>query len=223
MVITSCTSSHTCALSIAYNAQIPLCDSSIPDSQACRDPEALCVSDPSFAFDLSSSSNGAMTTIPLSALLPGHELVTSSSAYRGAYPVAPQIGDYNIDGYPDLLVVAQKGRDRLAYVLQSRPCEKGACSAKEIEMRRRAFRVVSVGADALGKIKDVESASWFDIADDVRGAPPTPARGLQSGVLIRKVTPCRARWTSSFSDWATRAQRARPSSSRTTTSTTRSS
>ncbi|BGP45902.1 hypothetical protein JCM10450v2_001737 [Rhodotorula kratochvilovae] len=166
MVITSCTSSHTCALSIAYNAQIPLCDSSVPDSQACRDPEALCVADPSFAFDLSSSSNGAMTTIPLSALLPGHELVTSSSAYRGAYPVAPQIGDYNIDGYPDLLVVAQKGRDRLAYVLQSRQCEKGACSASEIEMRRRAFRVVSEGADALGKIKDVESASWFDIADD---------------------------------------------------------
>ncbi|GAA6047594.1 hypothetical protein JCM3770_001581 [Rhodotorula araucariae] len=166
MVISSCASAHSCAISIAYNAQIPLCDSSIPDSQPCRDPEALCIADPSFAFDLSSASTGAMTTIPLSTLLPRHQLVTQSSAYRGAYPVAPQIGDYNIDGYPDLLIVAQRGRDRQAHVLQSRPCDKGTCSNEEIQLRRRAFKVVKDGAEAVGKIKDVESASWFDIADD---------------------------------------------------------
>lgn len=172
MVISSCASPHTCALHIAYNSQIPLCDSSVPDSQSCRDPEALCVADSHFSFDLSgsddASSSAAMTTVPLSALLPGHELVVRSTAFRGELPLAPQVGDYNIDGYPDLLVVAQKGRDRQAHVLQSRPCEAGACTDEEVRRKRRAFRVVSEGAEALDKIKDVESVSWFDVDDDVR-------------------------------------------------------
>ncbi|GAA5896345.1 hypothetical protein JCM8208_001852 [Rhodotorula glutinis] len=173
MVISSCTSPRHCALQIAYNSQIPLCDSSVPDHEACRDPEALCVADPNFSFDLSPSSSSSsgdstasMTTIPLSALLPGHELVVHSTAYRGEYPIAPQVGDYNIDGYPDLLVVATKGRDRRAHILQSRPCEAGSCTEAEVASKRRAFRVVSEGAEALDKITDVESASWFDVDDD---------------------------------------------------------
>ncbi|GJN88667.1 hypothetical protein Rhopal_001633-T1 [Rhodotorula paludigena] len=173
MVITACPSSHDCALHIAYNAQMPLCDSvSSTSPAACRDPEALCVADPSFTFDLSSSSSSSsralMTTIPFSSLLPSHTLSLSSSSFRGAYPTPPQIGDFNIDGFPDLLVVAASrgGRDRQAFVLESRPCEKGSCTADEIREGRRAFRVLGEGTDALSAIKDVESAHWFDMDDD---------------------------------------------------------
>ena len=180
MVISACTSPRHCALSIAYNSQIPLCASSVPDHEACRDPEALCVADPHFLFDLSppsadstSAASASMTTVPLSALLPGHELVVHSTAYRGEYPIAPQVGDYNIDGYPDLLVVATWGHDRRAYILQSRPCETGACTDAEVASKRRAFRVVSEGAEALTKITDVESVSWFDVDDDVRPFSPS--------------------------------------------------
>jgi integrin alpha FG-GAP repeat containing protein 1 len=61
MVITSCTSSTDCVLSIAYNDQIPLCDITAlapgQQQEACRDPEALCVADPEFKFDLSTKDN----------------------------------------------------------------------------------------------------------------------------------------------------------------------
>jgi len=229
MVISSCTSPRHCALSIAYNSQIPLCDSSVPDHEACRDPEALCVADPHFSFDLSppsadstSAASASMSTIPLSALLPGHELVVHSTAYRGEYPIAPQVGDYNIDGYPDLLIVATKGHDRRAYILQSRPCETGACTDAEVASKRRAFRVVSEGAEALTKITDVESVSWFDVDDDVR--PFSPSLLLCAGPLLTLLKYARrARSISSCSVSATRAPLARPSSSRTTTFTTLSS
>ncbi|GAA6029384.1 hypothetical protein JCM8097_003650 [Rhodosporidiobolus ruineniae] len=171
MVLTSCssTNSHDCSISIAYNDQIPLCDSTLAPGQEqgkCRDPEALCVADPDFTFNLSTDSNPSYTVIPISSLLPGRSLVTSSTAFRGSFPTPPQIGDYNIDGYPDLLVVTSSGSQKTATVLQSRPCEKGSCEEQEIKKGRRAFRVLSEGAEALAKIKDVESASWVDMDDD---------------------------------------------------------
>lgn len=55
MVITSCTSSSACYLHIAYNEQMPLCTGSRTQTGACRDPEALCVADDKFKFELVSS------------------------------------------------------------------------------------------------------------------------------------------------------------------------
>ncbi|GAA6006356.1 hypothetical protein JCM10207_000615 [Rhodosporidiobolus poonsookiae] len=169
MVLTSCSSSHDCSLSIAYNDQMPLCDSTLAPGQEqekCRDPEALCVADPDFKFNLSTDNNPSYTVIPISSLLPGHTLVTSSTAFRGHLPTPPQIGDYNIDGYPDLLVLTSAGSAKTATVLQSRPCEKGSCTDGETKRARRAFRVLSEGAEALAKLRDVESASWVDMDDD---------------------------------------------------------
>ncbi|CEQ39850.1 SPOSA6832_01410, partial [Sporobolomyces salmonicolor] len=166
MVLTSCTSTDDCTLSIAYNDQIPLCDSSPTSTGPCRDPEALCVADKDFSFNLSTDNNPSFTRIPLSALFPSQTLVTSSTSFRGAFPTAPQIGDYNIDGYPDLLLLTQKGSSKTVNLLQSRPCEKVSCSEEEIKKGRRGFRVVEEGATDLANIKDAESAHWVDVDDD---------------------------------------------------------
>ncbi|GAA5877748.1 hypothetical protein JCM1840_003347 [Sporobolomyces johnsonii] len=166
MVLTSCTSTDDCTLSIAYNDQIPLCDSSPTSTGPCRDPEALCVADKNFSFNLSTDNNPSFTRIPLSALFPSQTLVTSSTSFRGAFPTAPQIGDYNIDGYPDLLLLTQKGSSKTVNLLESRPCEKVSCSDEEIKKGRRGFRVVEAGAADLAKIKDAESAHWVDVDDD---------------------------------------------------------
>ncbi|GAA5874252.1 hypothetical protein JCM8547_007805 [Rhodosporidiobolus lusitaniae] len=169
MVITSCTSSNDCSLSIAYNDQIPLCDSTLAPGQEqekCRDPEDLCVADPDFKFNLSTDNNPSYTVIPISSLLPSHTLLTTSTSFRGTIPTPPQIGDYNIDGYPDLLITTSHSGSKTATILQSRPCEKGSCTDEEVKRGRRAFRVVTEGAEALGKIKDVESAVWVDMDDD---------------------------------------------------------
>ena len=57
MVITSCSTTGQCALTIAYNDQIPLCENSRNQLGPCRDPEALCVADPDFAFNFAADDN----------------------------------------------------------------------------------------------------------------------------------------------------------------------
>ncbi|KAM0792309.1 hypothetical protein ACM66B_004996 [Microbotryomycetes sp. NB124-2] len=167
MVITSCSRTGHCSLSIAYNQQMPLCTSSTAESEKCRDPESLCVADPDFAFNFSlDESNSAFTNIPISQLLPGSSLATETTAFRGHFPTPPSIGDYNIDGYPDLLLVTSSNTRREAQLLQSRPCDSASCTKAEIALKRRAFRVVKDGAEALFKLQDVESAHWIDVDDD---------------------------------------------------------
>lgn len=104
-------------------------------------------------------------------------LVTSSNAgFKGApFPVVPQIGDFNIDGYPDLLLITTLasgggGGDKRASIFESVPCAKGVsgCTDADVKNKRRGFRVVrGKGAEALDLIRDVESASWVDLDDDV--------------------------------------------------------
>ncbi|GAA5822622.1 hypothetical protein JCM11251_004321 [Rhodosporidiobolus azoricus] len=179
MVLTVCpsltsggSSGRDCALAIAYNDQMPLCDASpsLPgqEQKNCRDPEELCVADEKFGFDFATVDNPSYTVIPLTSLLPSHHLLLTTPSFRGSFPTPPQIGDYNIDGYPDLLILTTPptGTARVATILQSRPCEKGSCTTAEAEKGRRAFRVLTEGADALGKIRDVESVSWVDMDDD---------------------------------------------------------
>lgn len=65
MVFPTCSSvsssgiGSNCAINIAYNKQIPLCHSAPlqTDKLECRDPQNLCISDPSFDFDFSPSSH----------------------------------------------------------------------------------------------------------------------------------------------------------------------
>lgn len=192
MVLTICPSDDDCSLAIAYNSQIPLCSTSNRQAAGpCRDPEALCVADPDFAFNFDVSPDNHVshsifcadcrltkareqdfTIIPISTLLPRSTLITSSTAFRGTLPVTPSIGDYNIDGYPDLLILTSSSRSRRVNLLESRPCDATACTAGEIERGRRAFRVVTDGAEALTSIKDAESAHWIDMDDDVSLSSP---------------------------------------------------
>ncbi|GAA5978759.1 hypothetical protein JCM10908_004473 [Rhodotorula pacifica] len=171
LVVTSCPKSnqHECLLTILYNNQIPLCDSTIPASQPCRDPEALCTSDPDFAFTLREEA----TATKIEDLTDGRRLVVrSTGGFRGEYPLAAQVGDFNIDGYPDLLIVTSdphhSKRDKRAQILESVACGKGVagCTEEDVKKKRRAFRLVESGAEALEKITDVESASWVDLDDD---------------------------------------------------------
>lgn len=166
---------------------MPLCTGpSTRQVGPCRDPEALCVADSDFSFDFSLDPSNdvrffrssprslahilsqALTTIPISALIPSASLVTESTAFRGSFPTPPAIGDYNIDGYPDLLIITSHGGARSVNLLESRPCDKVSCTPGEIQKGRRALRVVFDGAEALSKIKDAESAHWVDMDDDVR-------------------------------------------------------
>ena len=97
-------------------------------------------------------------------------LVLSDSGFRGSLPNAIRLGDYNNDGYPDMLIVSSmsSGRDAgQVTLLESRTCDVPSCSPAEVMARRRAFRQVTMGASALNQIQDAKSAMFMDIDEDV--------------------------------------------------------
>jgi integrin alpha FG-GAP repeat containing protein 1 len=71
-----------------------------------------------------------------------------------------------LDGYPDLLVVTNKR----VVLFESVLCDTGRCPASATNAYRRAFKIVTSGADALtSDLSNPRQAAFFDIAEDVGG------------------------------------------------------
>ncbi|KAJ3312383.1 hypothetical protein HDV04_003133 [Boothiomyces sp. JEL0838] len=76
-----------CFINVLYNIQLPICQD---DSLNCRQLTDLCTPSP-FSFD--PKSGGNYVTSPLNNIIPDYRLLSI------------KLGDYNNDGFPDLLVV----------------------------------------------------------------------------------------------------------------------
>lgn len=72
-------------------------------------------------------------------------------------------GDYNLDGYPDLLVTTNKQ----VLLLENTVCNNRLCSSLASQAGRRTFTIVKDGTDALTKISRPKHATFFDIDEDV--------------------------------------------------------
>lgn len=72
------------------------------------------------------------------------------------------MGDYNLDGYPDALVILRNisGSNQQAFLLENVPCPSGECSSVG-----RMFKVYWDLSD-LNQIKDALVATFFDIYED---------------------------------------------------------
>lgn len=83
--------------------------------------------------------------------------------------MALQIGDYNIDGFPDILLVTEnaESKEAAARLLQSMPCIHNKCSDLEVKKARRYFQWVKEGVTALTAVADVKKAVFFDLDEDV--------------------------------------------------------
>ncbi len=74
-----------------------------------------------------------------------------------------KFGDYNLDGYVDLLVVVERLVDKkdIAVLLHNVPCGSDQCAVFS-----RTFKI-DVNANNLETSNSVETASFFDLFDDV--------------------------------------------------------
>ncbi|CAJ0759893.1 10560_t:CDS:10, partial [Entrophospora sp. SA101] len=164
MVFPVCKRSE-CAIHIAYNKQKPLCTSK--DQINCRKISNLCEPDDDFRFNLNDDpDNDAYMVIDVKDLLDGGTIVTKDRSFNGILPVPIRIGDYNLDGFPDLLVISEKNSESLVSLLQSTACTLELCDPLAVKAQRRTFFKVVDGAHSLNKIKNAKGAAFFDIDED---------------------------------------------------------
>jgi integrin alpha FG-GAP repeat containing protein 1 len=126
--------------------------------------------------------NQSLVSIPLASILPtsGDPQLLLHVPGDTNIPLPLRPGDYNVDGFPDLLLTIQNSTaapgsgiinsrktGHQVRILENIPCGKGVpgCEGKK---DGRAFKVGSgIGWEALDDIWDANGASWLDVDDDV--------------------------------------------------------
>ncbi|KAF0336923.1 integrin alpha N-terminal domain-containing protein [Gigaspora margarita] len=158
-------SGGTCKIHIAYNKQIPLCTSS--GGSVCRHSSNLCLADGNFSINIQTSSSETYSIIDISSELPDDgTILTTDTTLKGNLPIPIRIGDYNFDGYPDILVISSSGSTYRASLFQSELCTPQRCSSIEVSSQRRIFTRVTDGASPLNDITDARSATFMDLDED---------------------------------------------------------
>ncbi|CAG8731921.1 10108_t:CDS:10, partial [Cetraspora pellucida] len=153
-------SGGTCTIHIAYNKQILLCTGS---ESGCRQSSNLCLADDNFSFNIQTSSNQTYSIIDISNELPDNGVIVTT---EGNLPIPIRIGDYNFDGYPDLLISSSSGSTYRASLFQSVLCTNQKCNSLEVASQRRTFTRVVDGASPLNDITDARSAAFMDLDED---------------------------------------------------------
>ncbi|KAI9015217.1 hypothetical protein BC832DRAFT_196876 [Gaertneriomyces semiglobifer] len=143
IVFPTCTSDAKCHIHIVHNKQIPLCTEKLFTN--CRHVEKLCTADDDFQFDFSEKSDGYVK-ISLQSLTSTKETFNlKSSHFKGIAPNPLRLGDYNNDGYMDILAITTAG----VRLLRSIPCDDNLCSGAAADAGRRGFELVTKGAESL--------------------------------------------------------------------------
>lgn len=182
MVFTTC--SHVssssgvgsgCMLNIAYNKQLPVCSSTTSSSvnkqgeRICRSPVDLCIADPEFHYNLSTSrENDAFVQLSIDTLLnsPSSSILVTDTTFSPSIPLPVRLGDTDLDGFPDLLFVAATSDGHTPKLLVSEPCARGLPGCDEYGHGRRGFRLVQKGTESLEAIKDARGVTLLDLDED---------------------------------------------------------
>jgi integrin alpha FG-GAP repeat containing protein 1 len=181
-----------CILNIAYNVQIPLCQSTttpdvVNNIRVCRPLANLCMRDPSAHFDFDQSDGHdvratstligrllitglqAFQQIPFSSILPESSdlLVFDTTFSPTPLPLPLRTGDFNLDGFPDLLFIRALSRnaEHTPTLLMNVACGTSGSSKCE-KGGRRAWKVVKQGAEPFEKVKDARGVAFIDIDED---------------------------------------------------------
>lgn len=157
--------SNVCSIHVVYNQQMGLCSKSQESTNTtCRKAQHLCVADPHFKFDFTKPNTRDYIVFDIDTFLDDKEhIITRDISFRGKLPVPIHTGDYNLDGYPDLLVTTSER----VILLQSILCDPKLCASSAVKADRRSFAMVTTGTDILNKIPNPSQAAFFDIDEDV--------------------------------------------------------
>ncbi|KAG6840620.1 hypothetical protein C0991_005519 [Blastosporella zonata] len=180
MVFTTCYSvspssglGSDCFINIAYNQQLGLCSSTTDTGfkkgvRTCRPHDDLCTVDPNFKFNLSNApDNDLFVRFPLSALYPDPvSLLATDVTHSPPIPLSLNLGDANLDGFPDLLFIIRTGKDQTPSLVYSVPCAAGVIGCSANGSGRRGWAPAQKGADPLSDITDARGVSFLDLDED---------------------------------------------------------
>jgi len=160
------------------NVQIPLCGGVI-SSKSCRSMTAMCEADEHFFF----ANFSAMVTSPNVSVVQLKDFDAAgvrffvSNNQMSTRPLSVSVGDYNLDGYPDLLVtVVNTTNNRVPFVQlwESVPCNATICPELNIsgsndddddDIEQRTFVLKTDGTSELTKIEGVYAAAFLDFGE----------------------------------------------------------
>eukprot|EP01132_Coremiostelium_polycephalum_P006111 gene6111-7615_t len=156
---------------LVYNSQKPVCPSALFGNAAkCRPQNDLCLADNNFQFS-STTSEDNITQILTKEAFGDNVFFSNLSA---GVPLIIHSGDYNIDGYPDLLISFYKPSNDSddppsphIELWENVPCTPALCgSTQSSQSGRRTFSRVTSGTDALTQIENAYSAVFVDLGEN---------------------------------------------------------
>lgn len=171
-----------CSLHIAYNEQKPLCSKerrgmltwpnyTAPAPGPCRDALQLCDADPALRLHMDPDAPGAWhAQWPLAELTGDAQLLVRDDMGSRMAPVPIRLGDWNLDGYPDVAVLtvpahARPGQTRVS-LLENVPCPRHGGSAGCASGGPDPRMLVRVNGTELDTLEYVRSVSFMDIDED---------------------------------------------------------
>ncbi|GAM21505.1 hypothetical protein SAMD00019534_046800 [Acytostelium subglobosum LB1] len=167
MVYPVCYPAGTCSevneLYLVYNSQKPVCPSSLFSNPAkCRPQNQLCMVDPNFQFSNTTGPDGVTQIIPMSAF-GGYAFYSN---LEQSIPNIIHYGDYNIDGYPDILISLYNPKNSSepnhVELWQNVGCTAQLCGKG---VTGRTFTKVTSGTDALTSIPYAYTAAFVDFGE----------------------------------------------------------
>ncbi|KAJ1343628.1 hypothetical protein BSLG_001897 [Batrachochytrium salamandrivorans] len=170
MVFPVCNKGQSCTINVAYNHQMGLCRGSLVDR--CRDLHNLCVADEYFNFTFDTSSP-RYTSMSISDIFPSDDIYVNDLTFKGTMPNPLRIGDYNNDGYPDILLMTVSTAESSkvsARLLRSVPCGE-RCSHDSSTAGARTFVSVYEGVGAFKNYPEmmISGLTFMDINEDPYG------------------------------------------------------
>lgn len=168
-----------CAISVAYNRQLPLCASAAAPSmkngkKICRSPQDLCQADPQFQFNLrEGDDNPDFVRTPISSIftsLQSPALLVFDTTANPPLPLPIKLGDANHDGFPDMLAIVTSGisysSDKTPILAFSMACGKSVAGCAADGGGRRGWKVLKKGGEVLSDIKDAKGVAFLDMDED---------------------------------------------------------
>lgn len=145
-----------------YNKQQTMCTSITGGGTGCMNRADICIE---AEYELSvSDTNGNGTVVVDKSSFPNGS--TFFWNYHKSTPCTLRTGDWNMDGYDDLLITVQQDNEYVSQIWQSTSCDDGNSACGESNSGRRYFVLQNNGTAALATVPTSYAATWFDIGED---------------------------------------------------------